>query len=186
MLQGGEHGAGNVVAMDAAEGVAGFGDAAGGAGAQIVERGAAGAVNAGEAEQIHREAVTQGRPLLFRRHPALAARAGRGDLRGFIDPGAGAVAIDAGGGQVAGPAQIGRGADLGVMGGEHRVPRSIRCGGGDEMGDAGQGGAREGDDFDPGHGGTPAGGAAGAHHAPAGGDGGAGDGEAAIAQAEDQ
>ena len=49
------HGTGNVVAMDAAEGVAGFDHPPGAAAAQIVEHRTAGAVDSRHAEQIDRQ-----------------------------------------------------------------------------------------------------------------------------------
>ena len=90
---------GDVVPVDAAEEMAGFDDAAGRAGAQIVEHRAAGAVNAGEAEDIDGDGKAAPGGLGL---DAAECAGGFGrKLRILIDPGAVPVAVDAGGGEVA-------------------------------------------------------------------------------------
>ena len=76
-------------------------------GAQIVERRAAGPVDAGEAEQIDRAAIGEAAasPASAASRRRLRSDIGRG-LGVLIDPAAAAVTVDAGGGQIADPAQL--------------------------------------------------------------------------------
>ena len=69
----GEHARGDVVAVDAAEGVAGLDDAARGAGAQAIEGGAAGAIDAGRRGRRR----TRGRGRRRARHSRRRAAGGR-------------------------------------------------------------------------------------------------------------
>ena len=123
--------------------------------------------------------------MLLRSHPTGAAGRGWRDRRCFIDPATGAVAVNPCGGQVAGPAQIGGDADGGAMCVQYRVAIRVRCGGGNQVGNAGEAGRREGDAVDAGDRRDPIRGAAGGDHAPTGGGGRARDRQPAIAQAKD-
>src|SRR5438552_8892 len=91
--------------MDAREDLARLVDPLRGAGAQRLEGAAAGAVDRSEAEDVDRYAalMPEPEPTPFRGDPALAALAGWPERCGFLDPAAGAVAIDAGGREISEP-----------------------------------------------------------------------------------
>ena len=104
-------GAADVVAMDAAELVARFDHPPRRAGTQIVERGSARAINAGESDDIDRASLGKADHALFGVEATLASRL-RGRRRGvLIDPVAVAIAVNGGAGQIADPAQARRGGD---------------------------------------------------------------------------
>jgi pimeloyl-ACP methyl ester carboxylesterase len=103
LAHGGQHGARDVVAVDAAEQMAGLVDPPGAARADVIEDGAAGAVDAGDAEQVDAGLRESAGPGLFGLQPALAAGSGGCGRGVLVHPGTAAVAVDAGGRQHAGP-----------------------------------------------------------------------------------
>ena len=100
--------AGDVLDVDAAEDLAGLDDAPRGARAQLPERPAAGAVDAGEAEDVERQ-IRHRAPLGLGGDARAAARGGGGEGRVLVHPVPAPVAVDAGGGEVAGPEEARRG-----------------------------------------------------------------------------
>ena len=84
--------------------------------AHALQRGAAGPVDAGQAKAAH--VAAQRAPVAVRLRPSGAAALAH--RRAFVDPGPAAVAIDAGGGEIARPAR-GRGGDRCAMAGEDRI-----------------------------------------------------------------
>ena len=96
--------------MDAREYLAGLVDAPRRAGLHLVERAAPGAVDRGEAKEVDRHAVPppEIEPGLLRRAAAAPALAGRAQRRGLVDQPAGAVSIDARGGEIARPDEVRR------------------------------------------------------------------------------
>src|SRR5579883_32964 len=121
--------------MDAREDVVGLLDALGAALAHGVERAAAGAVDAGEAEDVEGYVVAaiEIEPAGFGRDAAAAAFAGGAEFRRLIDPAAVAIAIDAGGREIAGPAQVREPGDVGGVFGEDGIACFIGRDRGEEM-----------------------------------------------------
>src|SRR5579885_3401512 len=184
---------GNVLDMDPAEDLARLVDALGPALPQGIEGGPAGSVDAGESEDVDGHAAPGQRPPAgFGRDPTPAALAGGRELALLVHPAAGAVAIDPGGGQIAGPGEPSRGRDISGMEVEDRVALGIGRDRAQKMGRAGEGrlGQRpatleeEGLDAPLRHSGLGALLPAGAGYGPAAGLEAPGEGEGAIAEAE--
>ena len=97
-------------------------DAPGGAVAHPIEGAAPGAVDAGQAEDVHRHAVAapEFEPRRLRRHPSPPPFRGGRQGRVLVDPGAAGVAVDPGGRQVSGPDQPP--GDVACMALQRRVP----------------------------------------------------------------
>src|SRR5204862_7395748 len=115
-----------ILDVDARENLARPVDAFCGAGAQRVEQAAARAVDAGEAEDVYRHAVPlpQIEPALLGDDAAPAALAARVQFRILVHPATAAVAINAGGGEIAEPLEAGPVHETGnvvAMGAEHRI-----------------------------------------------------------------
>src|SRR6516165_11032956 len=93
--------------MDPRKDLARLVDASCGAGAQSIQRAAAGAVDCGEPEDVDRDTTTTPKlePALLGGDAAAAALAGRQQRGGFVDPPAAAVAIDRGRRQITEPGQ---------------------------------------------------------------------------------
>ena len=102
---------GDILHMDAAEYLARFDDPARGAGADLGEGAASGAVDAREAEDVERQACCcrEGLPGGFGLDAELASAGGGGERGGFVDPAAIAIAIDPCCGEIADPLELGRG-----------------------------------------------------------------------------
>ena len=130
-VAGGEDTGDDIVDMDAAEHLRRQADTMGAPRRHALERRAAGAVDAGQAENMRAAGQPGGIGGGARR---AAARAGGG---GFVDPGAARVAIDAGRGQIAEPAVVQRVA----VARQDGVGVPLRRDRGQDMGGGGQRGA---------------------------------------------
>src|SRR4051794_4916139 len=95
--------------MDAVEDLAWFDDAPGGSRGQLCQLVAAGTVNTGKPENMHRDAAagTERKPCPLDIGARLRTRLARRRRRRFVDPAAGMVAIEADGREITDPAQIG-------------------------------------------------------------------------------
>ncbi len=119
----------DVVHVDAREQVTGLVDAPRLAGAHRVERAAPGAVDAGQAEDVHRHAggAPQVQPAAFGRGAAAAVFRRRVDGGALVHRSAARVPVDAGAGQVSGPGQPLHRRDGAGVAGEHGI--AFRVGG---------------------------------------------------------
>ena len=128
--------------MDAAEDLSWLDDPPRGAVAHFLERAASWAIDAGKPEDVKRQpgVPCQRPPGRFGRNPATAPF-GRGVKGGvFVHPFPAMVAVDAGGRQVAGPADVaGMGRDLFARHAQNGVAIGVRAGGDQDMGRVAQG-----------------------------------------------
>lgn len=121
--------------MNAAEDLPRLHDPPGGAVADLLERAAARAVDPREAEDVERQ--PQRLPLPLGLNPRLPPLRRGGEGRVLVDPAAGMVAIDAGGGEIAHPARPGP-CQLCAMGGEEWIALAPRRRRGEDMAGARQ------------------------------------------------
>src|SRR5437868_2813102 len=93
--------------MDAAEELSRPDDAPRPTGAERIERAAARAIDAGQAEHMHRQPMRSMKlePSCLRLDPAPAAQSARVRRGSLVDPVAAAIAIDPGRGKIADPAE---------------------------------------------------------------------------------
>ena len=120
-----QHGAGDILDMDAREDLARLVDAARGAGLHLVDGAAAGPVDAGQAEDVDGRARLHAHRLpgaLGRQALDAARLAGLGGCL-LVDPAAAVIAVDAGGREIAQPARVAQHARRGLE-------RGIACGAG--------------------------------------------------------
>src|SRR5689334_8655065 len=113
--------------------------------AQRIEWAAAGAANAGETKDVHRNSAVEPETLPggFGGDAPRAALAGRLQCRGFVDPPAAAVPVDAGGREIAEPGEVWDRGDVVAMAVEDRVAHFVRGHGHQDMRDVGEDGGIE-------------------------------------------
>ena len=126
--------------MDAGEDLPGLRDTLGLAKPYCRQGVASGAVDAGQAKDVHGEAVrlAERAPAPFRLDPAFAARAGGRGCCALVHPGAAGVAVDPGGREVADPLQALYGGDVGAVAVERRIAVCIRRNGEEDVRRAGE------------------------------------------------
>src|SRR5690348_8804368 len=118
----------DIVDMDAAEYLAWLVDTLGPARTQAVEGGTSRPIDPGQAEDMHGQSMfsPEIEPAGFGRNPAAAAFARGRKLALFIDPAAGAIAVDAGGREITRPGKMLERSDLCAMARQHRIAASLR------------------------------------------------------------
>jgi len=126
LAHGGEHGARNIVAMDAPEGVARLDHPSGAALAQIVQHRTTRPVDARQPENIDRAGSCEPGPGGLGCHPTTAPLRVGGHRRRLVDPAAVAVAVDPRRREIADPAQLRRLRDGTSIGAQHRIAVLVR------------------------------------------------------------